>query len=186
MSDAELLERIGRQDDQALAVLYDRYSRLVYSIGRNVLQNDGEAEEMTQDVFLSVWRRAASYESARGKVSTWLGSIAHHRAIDIIRRRRRDQDAIDRAATEVIRTAAVVDGVNSAAERSWERDRLLGALENVPAEQREVLMLAYFRGLTHTEIARTLNQPLGTVKTRIRLAVRKLRDALEGDLEIPD
>ena len=186
MSDAELLERVGRQDHEALAAIYDRYSRLVYSIGRNVLQNDGEAEEMTQDVFLTVWRRAVSYEPTRGKVSTWLGSIAHHRAIDIIRRRRRDQDAFDRAAAEATRTAATVDGVDSAAERSWERDRLLSALEGVPTEQRQVLMLAYFHGLTHTEIARTLNQPLGTVKTRIRLAVRKLRDALEGEFGTGD
>ena len=186
VSDADLLERVGQQEHHALAVLYDRYSRLVYSIGLQVLRNDGQAEEMTQDVFVSVWRRADSYESTRGKVSTWLGSIAHHRAIDIIRRRKRDAEALDRAAVEAYRMAAIVDGVASAAEKSWERDRLMNALEGVPEEQRQVLMLAYFGGLTHVEIAKTLDQPLGTVKTRIRLAVQKLRDTLKDELKRDD
>ena len=162
-------------------MLYDRYARLVYSVGFQILRNEGQSEEMTQDVFLSVWRRAVSYEPAKGKASTWIGSIAHHRAIDIVRRRNRDAEAMEAIAVESLKTPLSVVGLEHRAEQSWDRERIQSALTAVPDDQRQALMMAYFHGLTHVEIAKALDQPLGTVKTRIRLAVRKLRDALKDE-----
>ena len=162
-------------------MLYDRYARLVFSLWFQILRNEGQSEEMTQDVFLSVWRRAVSYEPAKGKVSTWIGSIAHHRAIDIVRRRNRDAEAMAAIAVESLKTPLSTVGLEQRAEQSWERERLQSALAAVPEEQRQALVMAYFHGLTHVEIAKALDQPLGTVKTRIRLAVQKLRDALKDE-----
>ena len=185
-TDEELLTRIHREDHQALGVLYDRYARLVYSIGIHVLQDEGQAEEMTQDVFVSIWRRAGSYQSNRAKVSTWIGSVAHHRAIDIVRRRQRDAQLLAQLAADFLRSPLSVDGLEVYAERSMERAQVRAALGDLPNEQREVLLLAYFRGLTHTEIAEALDQPLGTVKTRIRLGMQKLKDRLGEDLRGSD
>jgi RNA polymerase sigma-70 factor (ECF subfamily) len=182
LSDQELLARICQEDHQALGVLYDRYARLVFSIGMNILQDEGETEEMTQDVFVSVWRNAGTYRPDRAKVSTWVASIAHHRAIDIVRRRNRNTEMLAKIAAEALRSPQSWDGPATGAERSWERERVRAALAELPEDQRQALLLAYFRGLSHTEIARALDQPLGTVKTRIRLGVQKLRDRLNGEL----
>lgn len=183
LSDEELLARTHGQDQAALGALYDRYSRLVYSVALHILQDQGQAEETTQEVFLNIWRRAGSYQPGRGKVSTWIASVAHHRAIDVVRKRQRDGAALQQIAVEPFDVPSGAEEPDALAERSWERERIRSALGALPEEQRQVLLLAYFRGLTHVEISSALGQPLGTVKTRIRLAVQKLRQQLQVELE---
>ena len=177
--DEELLRLIVERHREALEVLYGRYASPVYSLAMQMLRDSGAAEEVTQDAFFSVWRRASSYHSGRGKVTSWLFSIAHHRAIDELRRRRRrvpipanvDIDLVDQPSddsTDPVRYATA----------QFQRRRIKDALGTLRPEQRKVVELAYFGGLTHTEIAETLSQPLGTVKTRMRLALKRLRETL--------
>ena len=181
--DDALLQRIAAGDEQALGALYDRWSPLVFSLCVHVLGDDDEAEEAVEETFWQAWRQAARYDITRGAVSTWLTTIARSRALDRLRaRRRRQEDAMSdlsetkRAAVE--ETARRGDDPASGAEVSERRALVRQALLALPPEQREVLELAYFRGLSQTEIAERTGQPLGTIKTRVRLAMEKLRDRL--------
>jgi RNA polymerase sigma-70 factor (ECF subfamily) len=181
--DDALLQRIAAGDEQALGTLYDRWSPLVFSLCVHVLGDDDEAEEAVEETFWQAWRQAARYDITRGAVSTWLTTIARSRALDRLRaKRRRQEDAMSdlsetkRAAVE--ETARRGDDPASGAEVSERRALVRQALLGLPPEQREVLELAYFRGLSQTEIAERTGQPLGTIKTRVRLAMEKLRDRL--------
>lgn len=181
--DDALLQRIAAGDEQALGALYDRWSPLVFSLCVHVLGDDDEAEEAVEETFWQAWRQAARYDTTRGAVSTWLTTIARSRALDRLRaKRRRQEDAMSdlsetkRAAVE--ETARRGDDPASGAEVSERRALVRQALLALPPEQREVLELAYFRGLSQTEIAERTGQPLGTIKTRVRLAMEKLRDRL--------
>lgn len=181
--DDALLQRIAAGDEQALGALYDRWSPLVFSLCVHILGDDDEAEEAVEETFWQAWRQAARYDTTRGAVSTWLTTIARSRALDRLRaRRRRQEDAMSdlsetkRAAVE--ETARRGDDPASGAEVSERRALVRQALLALPPEQREVLELAYFRGLSQTEIAERTGQPLGTIKTRVRLAMEKLRDRL--------
>jgi RNA polymerase sigma-70 factor (ECF subfamily) len=181
--DDALLQRIAAGDEQALGTLYDRWSPLVFSLCVHVLGDDDEAEEAVEETFWQAWRQAARYDITRGAVSTWLTTIARSRALDRLRaKRRRQEDAMSdlsetkRAAVE--ETARRGDDPASGAEVSERRALVRQALLGLPLEQREVLELAYFRGLSQTEIAERTGQPLGTIKTRVRLAMEKLRDRL--------
>ena len=179
LSDQDLLAHIVRGRKEALEVLYERYSGAVYSLAVHMLRDRGAAEEVAQDAFFNVWRRASSFRPERGKVTAWLFSIAHHRVIDEVRRRRR------REQTQVFHD---VDLINQPADETGDpvmyamlqvkRSILKEAMEALRPEQRDVVVLAYYGGLTHTEIAHRLSQPLGTVKTRMRLALKKLREVL--------
>lgn len=180
--DLILLERITQLDDTALAQLYDRYGRLVFSIACQILADESLAEEVTQDVFVQIWKKALTYEPAQGKVLTWMSSITRHRAIDQIRRRRIRPEGSSIAWEDCCEengddTLDVEPKILS----SEQRRQLIGALNTLPAEQREALALAYFKGFTQQEIALQLGEPLGTVKTRIRLALQKLRAVLESE-----
>ncbi len=171
----------GRSRD-ALTEFYARHSGAVYSLALRMLRDPGAAEEVAQDAFMSVWRRADSYRGNRGSPTSWLLSIAHHRAIDEIRRRsRRDRHASTREVETVdVPSDESTDPVRYAAARG-DRDAIDEALGTLRPEQRAVVELAYFGGLTHTEIAERLGQPLGTVKTRMRLAIRGLREAISPE-----
>ncbi len=172
---------VVQQSGEALEDLYDRYSRAVYSLAMSLLRDQEAAEDVTQDVFLSVWRRGASYRPKRGKVTAWLFSIARHRTIDEIRRRRR---YVARVQHDVDIANEPSDGKDDPLEYAttqYERSLLKGALSALRPEQRDVVVLAYFGGLTHFEIARRLRQPLGTVKTRMRLGLRKMREVLSPE-----
>ncbi len=177
-SDLELLARISRSDVDALAALYDRYGRRVFALAVRILNDAATAEEITQDVFLSMWRRSSSYSPDKGKFTTWLFSIAHNRTIDELRRRRRDgsrnsdviEDHLDLESGEISPDESAV----AQSEYAMVRE----AMSVLPPEQRQVVELAYFHGLTQAEIAAKMSQPLGTVKTRMRLALKKLRDAV--------
>lgn len=182
LDDETLIRLIAHANADALSELYDRYNRLAFSLALNVVGDYAAAEEVTLDVFTQVWEKARTYRADRAKVSTWLTSIARHRSIDVLRREgsRLEQRSVSWA--EVTPTAEPrVNGPEGTAELSIQRQRVRAAVAQLPEEQKQVLALAYFQGDTHREIAEALNQPLGTVKTRIRLAMQKLREMLQDE-----
>jgi RNA polymerase sigma-70 factor (ECF subfamily) len=176
--DKRLMELIVQQDLDALGTLYNRYSNGVYALAMQMLKDSGAAEEVVQDAFHNVWRRAASYHPDRGKVTSWLFSIAHHRAIDELRRRRRDREHVQHGVDIANRPSEGRGDPVEYTALSLEGRRIKEALNVLRKEQREIVMLAYYGGFTHSEIAAKLDQPLGTVKTRMRLALKKLREVL--------
>ena len=179
LEDRSLIGQIAEGKREALEALYDRYSNAVYSLALQMLRDVGAAEEVTQDAFFNAWRRAASYSPQRGHVTSWLFSIAHHRAIDELRRRRRHDQAQSHRDLDIANQPAddSTDPIKFAALQ-FQRGQVNEALEVLGPEQREVVVLAYYGGFTHSEIANRLGKPLGTVKTRMRLALKKLRDAM--------
>jgi RNA polymerase sigma-70 factor (ECF subfamily) len=182
LSDNQLLQRIVSEDQEALAELYDRYANLVFTIAANTLGETLSAEEVTQDVFLRVWNKAESYNPNHAKVSTWLGSITRYRAIDLLRSYhvRPEGHSVESQETVI---HFLVDPSNPEMETqiATESEKVRKAVNNLPDEQKEVLVWAYFGGYTHQEIAERLAIPLGTAKTRIRLALQKLRGILAED-----
>ncbi len=180
--DEQLIIGVASAQTEALAEIYDRYGRLVFSLALRVLDDESLAEEVTQDVFTQLWNKADQYRSAQGKVITWLTSMARNRSIDILRRRsvRPEGHQIGWADGTSPDLADPVE-VEEQVELGQDRHRLLVAIHELPEEQRRVLALAYFQGYSHQEIADALQEPLGTVKTRLRLAMQKLRQALERD-----
>ncbi len=172
---------VAQADPEALSQLYDRYSRLIYSLACAIVGDEATAGEITLDVFVRVWQRAAQYRPERGRVSTWVTHIARHHAIDVLRRRQaRAEHSL--VSWEDVPPGALptTDGPEPILELAARRQQVRTALVQLPAEQRQALALAYYQGLTHREIAQTLDQPLGTIKTRIRLAMQKLRHLLQA------
>jgi len=186
-SDEELLRQMARGNSKALAELYDRYGRLVFSLALRVVGNNAQAEEISQDVFIKVWNNADSYQPGMSKVSTWLTSITRYRSIDVLRRSsvRPDGHMLEDALEELPLPSAKDELPEVQIEHRIEMQRVQAALADLPAEQAQVLQLAYFDGLSQPEMAEILKQPLGTVKTRVRLGLQKLRRVLEGQ-EIPE
>lgn len=179
LQDEKLLRLIANGDRNALEVLYDRYAGGIYSLAHHMLQERGAAEEVTQDTFFNVWRRASTYNVRRGKVSGWLYSIGHHRIIDELRKRRRQEAMIYVPDVEAVHTQEDESAdPNEYADQRMQGSRIREALEALRPELKSVVVLAYFGGLTQSEIAKKLNQPLGTVKTRTRLALKALRENL--------
>ena len=182
--DQTLMRLISRSHEQALNELYDRYNGLVYSIAMNAVGNKQLAEEITQDVFLRVWKKADTYQASQGKVFTWVASITRYRSIDVIRWHNVRPES-DLSPWDELESHPLSNGrdVESQSEFSIRVEHLRQALSDLPADQRQALAYAYFRGYSHREIAELLNLPLGTVKTRIRLGMQKLRNTLykEGD-----
>ncbi|MDQ3754992.1 MAG: sigma-70 family RNA polymerase sigma factor [Acidobacteriota bacterium] len=180
ISDIELLHSIARGDELALASLYDRYSSILLGLLLRILHNRPEAEDVLQEVFLQVWRRAADFDEARGRGFTWLVTLTRSRAID----RLRALGSRERAATAAMREAP--EEIGDASDdvlRSEQAEVVRRALAEIPEEQRRALMLAYYEGLTQSEIAAKLNQPLGTVKTRMRSGLIKLRELLSEQMK---
>jgi len=182
LEDLELLAKIGEQDRQALAALYDRYGRRVFALAVRMLNDPLGSEEVTQDVFMSVWRRGASYTSKKGKFTTWLFSITHNRTIDELRKRRRDRSRENADIDDHLNIQSGDISPADAAVARYEYAKIRAAMERLPVEQKSVVELSYFKGLTQTEIATKTGQPLGTVKTRMRLALKKLRTALSAEM----
>jgi len=180
LTDANLLNAIARQDEQALASLYDRYRLILFGLLMRILRSREEAEDVLQEVFLQVWRRASDFDPQRGRPFTWLVTLARSRAID----RLRQLGSRERVASSVIEFAG--EGIVDAAEntfRSEQRQLVAAALTELSEEQRRALILAYFEGLTQAEIAERLRSPLGTVKTRMRSGMIKLRELLSQQME---
>jgi len=179
-ADIELLKAVSRGDEQALAQLYDNYRVILFGLLVRILNSREEAEDVLQEVFLQVWRRAKDFDETRGKPFTWLVTLARSRAID----RLRSLGARDRVAQASVREAS--EEVSDAAFdtfRSEQRALVTSALSQLPEEQKRPLVLAYFDGLTQSEIAANLGAPLGTVKTRMRAGMMKLREVLAGKNE---
>jgi len=155
-----------------MATLYDRYSSVVYSVALRVLGDTGAAEDVLQEVFIQLWRNPLAFNASRGKLGAWLAVIARNRAIDALRKRRPQTDI-----TDVL--VSVEPDLAGDAERARAMEKVRGALGSMPAAQRSALEMAYFEGLTHTEIAAKTGEPLGTVKTRIRAGLMALRKEFE-------
>jgi RNA polymerase sigma-70 factor (ECF subfamily) len=175
MEDWELLQNVARGDQDALLTLHKRYVNLVYSMSWRVLQDVGLAEEVTQDIFLKLWRKGHQYEPSRGRFSSWLLSVTRFAAIDRLRREGRQPSQANLSTGDQDETAAL-EQLMPTDHVAWERGQHLRLmLEQLPLEQRQIIELAYFGGLTHSELAEHLGLPLGTVKGRLRLGLEKLR-----------
>ncbi len=186
-TDEDLIRQISQTQSGALALLYDQYSRLVFSLAMRITSSAGAAEEITQDVFLQVWQNAAAYNPALGKVSTWLTSITRYRSIDLLRRQtaRVDSRLLDDDLEDMDIANPSDNLPENLIETRTDGQRIRYALAELPDEQRQVLLMAYFKGQSQVEIAAVLNQPLGTVKTRVRLGLQKLRRLLTEQENIP-
>ncbi len=173
-ADTDLVERLGQRDEQALLALYRRYGGLVYSVAWRILDNAQDAEEVTQDVFLRLWRPGHGYDSTRGSLAAWLSITARHAAIDRFRKtRRREPGSL---VTSIDQSPQLWETLPAETGDEDERRRSVAAMVHRLAEpQREAIILAFFYGLPQSEIAEVLNRPLGTVKSHIRQGMERLR-----------
>ena len=184
LADEELISLVAQGDAEAFAVLYDRHCRPAYSLAYRMMGERQAAEDLVQDAFLKLWRSATSYRAERGSVRTWLLSIVHNRGIDQLRSlasRRRTQEKIEASAPK--------SQPSEAFAQSWrnsQREQVREALSTLPKEQLKTLELAYFSGYTHVEIAELLDGPLGTVKGRMRLGLKKMKEYFGSqDMAVP-
>jgi RNA polymerase sigma factor (sigma-70 family) len=174
LSDEAVVALIARSDEQALAELYDRFGRVAYGLALRILRDEALAEDAVQEAFLTAWRRADTFMPERAKASTWLLTLVHRRAVDVVRRE-------ERRRTEPIEAAEEHAGERPADDAVWlryERERVQAALRQLPDQQREALELAYYGGFTQSELAERLGQPVGTIKSRMFSGLGRLRDLL--------
>jgi len=171
--DSSLLALVQSADQHAMASLYDRYSKLVYSVALRVLRDPAAAEDVLQEVFMQIWRNPDSFTAARGSLGGWLAIVSRNRSIDTLRRKRPTTDIDD---------VPIASSYNLAdeAERNSLMERARGVIQKLPMEQRKTLEMAFFDGLTHSEISEMTGDPLGTVKTRIRTGLLTLRKAFQS------
>jgi RNA polymerase sigma-70 factor (ECF subfamily) len=174
--DDELIAAVARGDQPELLALYDRYGRMGYGLAYRILGDAGAAEEAVQDAYLRVWRRAATFEAARGNARAWLLTIVHHCAIDLLRRRAGAPPVV--AGLDEMADRRSVPDVWSEVSGHIESERVRSAVETLPGEQRRAIEMAFFDGLTHREIAERDGLPLGTVKGRLRLGLKRLSGLL--------
>lgn len=177
-TDHELVADCARRDENALAALYDRHGKVAYSIALRVVRDPGLAEDAVQEAFLAVWKQAATYDAKLAKPSTWILTIVHRRAVDHVRRNVRHGEIAQRVAT--FEAPGIVEGVDETAGIRESRRSVQQALATLPAAERRVLELAYWAGLSQSEIATELGIPAGTVKSRTFTALARLRAALEA------
>jgi RNA polymerase sigma-70 factor, ECF subfamily len=171
-TDSMLLSAIRSGDEQAMEQLYGRYSSIIYSVALRVLGDTGAAEDILQDIFMKLWRNPDIFDASRGTLGGWLAVITRNRAIDFLRKRRLETDI-----TDVV--VGYVPDMLSGAELSRALEKIRGTLAGMPSSQRSALEMAYFEGLTHTEIAQKTGEPLGTIKTRIRSGLQALRKVFD-------
>ncbi len=173
MDDAELLQAVAQQDEGAMAEIFDRYSRLVYAISLRVLKEPALAEDVMQEVLLQIWRSPGGFVAQRGSLGSWLAVVARNRSIDVLRRRAHQEPLEGVTVTEPRSLSrSVEDGILM--------EQIRGVVTQLPAEQQSSLQMAYFDGMSHTEIAERTGIPLGTVKTRIRAGLMAVRKVLEA------
>lgn len=170
--DAALLSLVRRGDEQAMASLFDRYSKVVYSVALRVLRDPSSAEDILQEVFIQIWRNPDSFTATRGSLGGWLAVVSRNRSIDALRRKK-PVDPIE----DIVLTGPY--DVANEAERNTMMEKARSVIYRLPPEQRKTLEMAFFDGLTHSEIAEMTGDPLGTVKTRIRSALTTLRKAFQ-------
>jgi RNA polymerase sigma-70 factor (ECF subfamily) len=187
VDDTFLIKLIADSRTDAMEELYDRYHRLVFSVALAILHDHSTAEEVTLDVFVHVWRGAKTYRPDRAKVITWLVAIARHHSIDILRWQNSRPDMKSVSLNDLLLpNESDAHDPETRTDISIQRLRVREAIAQLPEDQRQVLLLAYFKGHTHRQIAEALEQPLGTIKTRIRLAMQKLRKLLLNEVHIHD
>src|SRR5258705_3702040 len=181
LSDEALVALAARSEQTALGELYDRYARPAYGLALRILRDESLAEDAVQEAFLALWRTAARFVPERGKASTWILTLVHRRAVDLVRREeRRRADALEQAPEQVSR-----DTVDEEAWLRLQRERVQDALRRLPDQQREAIELAYYGGFTQSELAERLGQPLGTIKSRMFMGLARLRELLgEPGLEM--
>ena len=180
--DIQLIKLIAQSRQDAINELYERYKRLVFSVAFAIVGDQSVAEEITLDVFVQVWQRADSYRPELAKVSTWMIAITRNHAIDILRwqRSRPEANSVhweDRS----VQNGPLIHNLEEQIEFTLKKERVRKAVAQLPEDQRQALALAYFKGYTQSQISAALKQPLGTIKTRIRLGMQKLRKLLEED-----
>jgi len=174
LSDEALVALAARSEQAALGELYDRYGRAAYGLALRVLRDESLAEDAVQDAFLSVWRTASRFVPERGTASTWILTLVHRRAVDVVRReQRRRTDPLERAPEPISG-----GGVEEEAWVRLQRERVQAALSQLPDQQREALELAYYGGFTQSELAERLGQPIGTIKSRMFAGLARLRELL--------
>jgi RNA polymerase sigma-70 factor (ECF subfamily) len=171
--DADMLARVQRGDEQAMASLFDRYSKIVYSVALRVLRDAASAEDVLQEIFMQVWRNPAGFVATRGSLGGWLAVVTRNRSIDSLRRRKPTEQVEEM-------NIAAPGNLGDEAERNLMMERARTVIAKLPAEQRKTLEMAFFDGLTHSEIAEMTGDPLGTVKTRIRSALSTLRKGFQA------
>jgi RNA polymerase sigma-70 factor, ECF subfamily len=183
-SDEALVVRMAKQDQEALVLLYDRYRRVVFGLSVGILRDRTEAEEVVADVFFQAWRGAGGYERLRGSVSSWLVMLCRSRSIDRLRARGRRESGRERLKEQGAEGTSAGwrdGGADELMEMEIKKKRITAALGSLPLEQRRALELAFYGGLSHSEVAVELGEPLGTIKSRIRQALSRLREGLEKE-----
>lgn len=181
LADEELMPLVGRKDPEAFEVLFDRHGGAAYSLAYRIVGDRAAAEEVTQEAFISVWRSGARFDAARGSVRSWLLSVVRNRAIDFLRSRAGKAPKLTFDDDSVLEQRPAQERTEEEALQRETSAELRGALGKLPGEQSKVIELAYFGGFSHSEIARMLNLPMGTVKGRMRLGLEKIRgDLAEG------
>ena len=178
--DIELLRCISEGDRYAFSCFYDNYSRLLFSIAFRILNDQKEAEDVLQEVFLQIWDKAGSYKPELGKPSSWAVTLTRNKAIDFIRAGQRRSRLLELAATELLVRQPGAAAANESVRGRDGTELITSAVSELPADQRRAIELAFFTGLTQHEISETLQEPLGTIKARIRRGMLKLRGRLEG------
>ena len=176
LSDEALVALVARGDEDALAELYDRVSRVAYGLALRVLRDERHAEDAVQEAFLQLWRSAATFRAERAKASTWILTLVHRRAVDLVRREERRQ------ADPLTDDSAAGEAPEQTDEAAWlrfERERVQSALRQLPDVQREALELAYYGGFSQSELAERLGVPLGTIKSRMFAGLARLRELLD-------
>jgi RNA polymerase sigma-70 factor, ECF subfamily len=176
VSDEELLLRVARGDEEAFSGLYDRYAGLIYGVVRRVLRDPSQSEEVAQEVLVEAWRIASRFDPERGTARTWLLTMAHRRAVDRVRSEQSSRDRTERIGTRDHRAA--FDEVSEEVELRFEHQQVRESLSALSDLQREAVELAYYGGYTYREVAELLGTPLGTIKTRMRDGLIRLRDAM--------
>jgi RNA polymerase sigma-70 factor (ECF subfamily) len=182
LADEELMPLVGRKDAEAFEVLYDRHGGAAYSLAYRIVGDRAAAEEVTQEAFISVWRSGARFDATRGSVRSWLLSIVRNRAIDFLRSKAGKAPKLDFDDETALEQRPAVERTEEEALRRETAVEVRGAIGNLPGEQAKVIELAYFGGFSHSEIARILSLPMGTVKGRMRLGLEKIRGELAEGL----
>ncbi|MDX6503471.1 MAG: hypothetical protein QOE29_596 [Gaiellaceae bacterium] len=177
LSDEAVLALVARSEEPALAEIYDRFGSVAYGLALRVLRDEGLAQDAVQDAFLTVWRTARTFAAERGAARTWILTLVHRRAVDLVRReQRRRTDPLESAPEPV-----AAEQTDQLAWLRFERERVQAALRKLPDQQREALELAYYGGFSQSQLAERLGEPLGTIKSRMHTGLARLRDLLEAE-----
>jgi RNA polymerase sigma-70 factor (ECF subfamily) len=177
-----LIEGVAAGEHDALSALYDRYQGLMYGMATKITRDGSLAQDAVQDAFVGIWKNAARYSSDRASARTWILSITHHRAVDILRRRRPTSELPEPEGPVQAPTQLILGDIWPEVAERLDAKIVRGALESLPSAQRQAIELAYFGGLTQQEIAARTDTPLGTVKSRVRLGLLQMRRVLSGGL----